>query len=281
MKRFKKLAIPYFVWMIIFIGFPLVIMLIFAFSNVGNFSPLSYDFSGFRFSFDAFERIFSQTYLKAFGRSMKYSFITSACCFLVGYPIAYIISKSKFKNKYLMLLIFILPMWTNMLLRIKTVNDLFRANSLLNMFNNLSIDLTSQVELKLIVVMTLVYLPFMIFPIFTVLDKMDNSLIEASADLGCGPIKTFFKVTFPLSAKGVVSGVIMTLLPCAFGFTIPHIVSDRQSQYWMLGNLLERQFKSSSINYNVGSAVSLLVLILILGSLYLITRVDAEGETLL
>ena len=174
-----------------------------------------------------------------------------------------------------------MPMWTNMLLRIQTLNNLFKPNSFLSNTLGISIDLTEYKSLKIILVMTIVYLPFMIFPCYTVLEKMDQSLIEASMDLGASRVKSFFKITFPLSVKGIFSGFIMVFLPCAMGFTIPQIVTDGDPNYAMLGQLIERQFMSSSPAYNVGSLMSLFILIFTLGSIYLISRVDQEGETLL
>ena len=129
--------------------------------------------------------------------------------------------------------------------------------------------------------MTLVYLPFMIFPIYTVLEKMDKSLYEASNDLGAGSIKTFFKVTLPISSKGIYSGVMMVFLPAAMGFTIPQIVTDGDTNYTMVGQLIERQFKNSTTFFNTGSMWSLIIIIFVLGSLYVISKIDEDGETLL
>ena len=129
-------------------------------------------------------------------------------------------------NIHIFLLIFLMPMWTNMLLRIQTINNLLSENSFLTNVFGITINLSDYKSLKIIAVMTVVYLPFMIFPIYTVLEKLDKSLFEASNDLGAGAVKTFFKVTLPNSLKGMYSGVMMVFLPAAMGFTIPYVVTD-------------------------------------------------------
>lgn len=281
MNRFKKYSIPYIVWMLIFTGIPLLLMIVFAFSTIESFSVYTFKFSDFSFTASNLAQLVKPSFLTSFGRSMYYAFVATVLCFLIGYPIAYIISKSKLKNKYLFLLIFIMPMWTNMLLRIQTINNLFTENSFLSNVFGLTINLSEQKDIKIILVMTMVYLPFMLFPIYTVLEKIDKSYLEASNDLGAGHIKSFFKITFPLSIKGVFSGVMMVFLPAAMGFTIPQIVTEGDTNYMMVGQLIERQFKGSHPFFNVGSMWSLIIIIFVLGSLYVISKIDEEGETLL
>ena len=281
MNSFKKYSIPYIVWIVIFTGIPLLLMILFAFSTVETFSVYSFNFSEYQFTFQNFERLSEMTFLNAFGRSILYAVIATVLCILIGYPIAYFISSSHFKHKYLLLLIFIMPMWTNMLLRIQTINNLLSANSFLSNVFHISINLTDYKALKIILVMTIVYLPFMILPIYTVLEKIDKSYVEASNDLGANKLKSFVKITLPLSLKGVISGIMMVFLPAAMGFTIPQIVTNGDPEFRMVGQLIERQFKSSHTFFNIGSLWSLVIIIFVLGSLYIISKVDEEGETLL
>lgn len=281
MNRFKKLSIPYFVWMIVFTGIPLILMLLFAVSTIKSFSIYTFKLSDFRFNFANFKVLVDTSFLKAFLRSMLYAGAATIFALLLGYPIAYFISKSKFKNKYLLLLIFIMPMWTNMLLRIQTINNILGENNILSNLIGLTLDLSKAKAFKIILVMTFVYLPFMIFPIYTVLEKIDKSIYEASNDLGAGSIKTFFKVTLPNTTKGIYSGIMMVFLPAAMGFTIPQIVSGQDPNYALVGSLIERQFKSSNIQYNIGSMWSLIIIVFVLGSLYIISKIDEDGETLL
>ncbi len=281
MNRFKKLSLPYFIWMILFTGIPLILMVLFAFSTVQAFSAYTFKLGDFRFSAVSVKSLFSLVFLKAFVRSLLFAGIATILSLLLGYPIAYFISKSNFKHKYLFLLIFIMPMWTNMLLRIQTINNLLGPNSFFTNVLGFTINLSNAKALKIILVMTFVYLPFMIFPIYTVLEKIDKSIYEASNDLGAGSIKTFFKVTLPNSTKGIFSGIMMVFLPAAMGFTIPKIVTGEDPNYSLVGSLIERQFKSSNIMYNVGSMYSLVIIIFVLGSLYIISKIDEDGETLL
>ncbi len=281
MNSFKKYSIPYIVWIVIFTGIPLLLMILFAFSTVETFSVYSFNFSEYQFTFQNFERLSEMTFLNAFGRSILYAVIATVLCILIGYPIAYFISSSHFKHKYLLLLIFIMPMWTNMLLRIQTINNLLSENSFLSNVFHISINLTDYKALKIILVMTIVYLPFMILPIYTVLEKIDKSYVEASNDLGANKLKSFVKITLPLSLKGVISGIMMVFLPAAMGFTIPQIVTNGDPEFRMVGQLIERQFKSSHTFFNIGSLWSLVIIIFVLGSLYIISKVDEEGETLL
>ncbi len=258
--------------MFILTAIPLLLMLYISFTdmklwNIGDAS----------FSMSHFSTVFSSTYLSATILSLKLALIATLGTLIIGYPIAYIISNLKLRNKFIILLIFILPMWTNLLLRVETINRLLLPNSILNELG-LSFNF-SGTETAVIIAMILVYLPFMIFPIYTVLEKKDKGLIEAAYDLGANPVITFFKVTLPLSMKGIVSGVTMVFLPCAMGFTIPQIVSNNTMQ--LIGSIIEDRFKSGNIAYNIGSTVSLLLIIVIFGAMFIISKVDKEGETLL
>lgn len=281
MTKFKKLAVPYFVWIFILIIIPLFLMLIFSLSNVEGFSPYTFNFKDFSLSFSQYQTVFSWTFFQVLFRSLGYSLLATLFTFLIGYPVAYFISRIQNRAKYLLLLLFILPMWTNLLLRVQTINNLFKPNSFLTNVFGITINLMDYKSLKIIIVMTIVYLPFMIFPIYTVLEKQDKALLEASKDLGAGPVKTFFKITFPMSLKGVFSGFTMVFLPAAMGFTIPAIVTDGDPAYSMIGQLIERQFMSSSPQYNVGSLMSLIIIIIIFMGLILIGKIDEKGETLL
>lgn len=237
-----------------------------------------FNFKDASFSISHFGEVFNLVYLKAAWNSVRIGFIATLGTLLIGYPIAYIVSNLKTKNKFLILLLFILPMWTNLLLRINTINTLLKPNSILN---TIGISLNfSGTETAVIITMIIVYLPFMIFPIYTVLEKKDKGLIEAAYDLGASPITTFFKVTLPLSLKGIVSGVTMVFLPCAMGFTIPYIVSN--GNIYLIGNIIESHFINSTLgSYNVGSLTALMLIIIIFGAMLLMIKVDKEGETLL
>lgn len=254
---------------------PLIAMIILSFANTEGL-----DFSTFEFSFENIKNLFSSEYLIAFWNSIKIAAITTFICFLIGYPVAYIISTSKIKHKMALIMVIILPMWSNMLLRIMALEKVFTSKFIIDV---LKIGGDSGMGLNgtmfaVIFGSVMMYLPFMILPIFTTLEKMDKSLIEASNDLGLGRVKTFIKTIFPLSMKGVFSGVIMVFLPSATGF----VVTERlgAGKIIMIGNIIEQMFKKT-FNYNMGSLLSLFVLIIIMGSLILISKTDKDGETLL
>lgn len=272
MNKFKKLAIPYACWMILLVLIPLFLMLIMSFLDMRYL-----EIQNAHFTFKNFSKVFTTTYFKAFAQSMKLSFIATIGCVIIAYPIAYVISKIKFVGKSLFLVVFILPMWTNMLLRINTINEMLRDNGLFQSLTHIRLGISGS-EFAVIIVMIVVYLPFMIFPIYTVLEKIDNSLIEASADLGATPTKSFLKVTLPLSMKGVTSGITMVFLPCAMGFTIPQIVSNGKIQ--LIGNIIEDKFKHTG-EYSVGMLASIIIVVIILLAIWLIGKLDPEGETLI
>lgn len=221
------------------------------------------DFSNAQASLDAYYRLNDISILKALWNSLVVAFFTVLICVLLGYPVAYFISFSNLKNKMLFLLLLILPMWSNSMLRIVSWLRLFSTDGLkaLNLIGS---------NAAVIFVTVTTYLPFMIFPIYTVLEKMDRSVIEASKDLGVTPIKTFFKVTLPLSLGGVSSGIIMVFLPAATGFAISQTIG--QGKVRLIGNLIQSIFEKN--NYNFGSLLSIFVSIVIILIVVLFNRLQ-------
>ena len=248
MKRFKALAIPYFVWLVFLVVLPLIVMLILTFMASNGM-----DFSSAEASLDAYSRLSDPSILKAIWNSLVVAFYTVDICVLLGYPTAYFISFSNLKNKMLFLLLLILPMWSNSMLRIVSWLRLFSTDGLaaLNLIGT---------NPAVIFVTVTTYLPFMIFPIYTVLEKMDRSLMEASKDLGVPAWKTFLKVTLPLSMSGVSSGIIMVFLPAATGFAISQTIG--QGKVRLIGNLIQSVFEKN--NYNFGALLSILLSIIII-----------------
>lgn len=275
MNKYKNFAIPYLVWMILLTVIPIVLMVVLSFMQMEGFA-----LGSAKFSFSAFRKTFNREIIIAFSNSIKLATIATVLCIIIGYPVAYIVSKLKMTNKFTFLLILILPMFTNMLLRVNTINKLLLPEGFLKNVFGISLNY-SGTEFAVVLVMVIVYLPFMIFPIFTVLEKIDPSLLEASRDLGANNWKTFLKVTLPLSLKGVSSGVIMVFLPAATSFTIPQIVS--RGTIKLIGNIIEEKLglATAAVDYPVGSLISVLILVIVLGALYIISKIDSEGETLL
>lgn len=271
MNNVKRLAYPYLLWMTLLVLIPIMFMVMLALGNTEGV-----DFSTYSFSFENFSKLGESIYIEAMTNSMRLSLITTLVALLIGYPVAYILANSKIRFKSLILITLILPTWSNMLLRIIAWEKLFYPNSLLNVVG-VSLDLIGT-DLAIIIGMVSIYLPFMIFPIYSVLDKMDPSLAEASADLGANKLQTFLRVTLPLSMSGIASGVIMTFLPSATAFAIPQRLGG--GKILLIGNVIENMFKKA-FNYNFGSMLSLVLMLIIFASMILMNKVDEDGETLI
>lgn len=277
-KKLGRLATPYMVWLLVLVGLPLLMMLFLTF-----FQSEALRFDNLSFTLINWTNLFTDSSVGiALGNSILYSFFATAISFAIGYPMAYILSQSRFSNKLIILVLTIIPMWSNSLLRNYALANIFREDSILNSLLN-RIDLSYVWDIKgtglaVTIGLVLTYLPFMILPIYTVLEKMDQSLLEASQDLGANPFKTFWKVTFPMSLKGVATGVVMVFLPSFSGFAIPKILGNERNSVF-IGTLIDSSFSNRS--YNFGSVLSLVILLIIFGSMMMVNKVDKEGETLL
>jgi spermidine/putrescine transport system permease protein len=260
MKQFKKLSIPYFVWLLILVVVPLIVMFALTFVN-----SKGTNFSTAVASIDSYKRLGDVSLYKSIWTSLKIAFYTVVVCILLGYPCAYFLSFSNVKNKMLVLLLLILPMWCNSMLRIISWYKLFQAEGLQ------ALHLAGS-EGAVVFVTVTTYLPFMIFPIYTVLEKLDRSLIEASKDLGVSGPKTFLKVTLPLSLSGISSGVIMVFLPAATGFAISQTIGQGKIQ--LIGNYIQALFEKG--DYNFGSLISLLMSIIIIICIILFQKMQGK-----
>lgn len=267
----KRFSYPYTVWMVLLVAIPIVFMMVLSvtLTEALNFSNVVFDLS-------QWSKLSEQIYVNAFLTSFRLSSYVTIISLLIGYPIAYMLARSTSRFKSLWLVMIIVPTWSNMLLRIIAWETLFYPASILNTVG-ISLDLIGT-DVAIIIGMVSIFLPFMIFPIYAVLDKLDVSIEEASADLGASPWQTFIRVTLPLSTSGIVSGVIMTFLPSATAFAIPQRLGG--GRYLLIGNVIEGLFKRST-NYNLGSLLSLLVIVIIFIGMRVLSKVDAEGETLL
>lgn len=265
MKRFKYFSIPYFVWLIILVVLPLVLMFAITFLKSDGVR-----LNGASLTMKNYQELTDFAYWEALWNSLVIAFWTTIICLLIGYPVAYFISFSNLKHKVLVLLCMILPMWCNSMLRILSWYKLFSSS----LFSSLNL-IGSKGAVIFVTVTT--YLPFMIFPIYTILEKLDRSLIEASKDLGVPAWKTFFKVTLPLSLDGAVSGMTMVFLPAATGFAISAIIGDGKVN--MIGNIIENMFKTAN-NYNLGSLLSIFVSVIIIFVLLVLGKTKKEDGIL-
>ncbi len=266
----KLLAAPHILWMILFTIIPAVLILSYGFTYT--------DDSGLHFTLDNFKRFIDPIYLNVLGRSVYLAFISTLVCLILGYPMAMILAKSKVKTRNIMVLLLIIPMWMNFLLRTYAWMNILEKSGLLNKFLSfLGLPALDIMYTSGAVVLGMVYnfLPFMILPIYTVLSKIDNKLIEAAQDLGANKSTVFRKVTFPLSIPGVISGVTMVFMPAVTTFVISRLLGG--GQYTLIGNLIEQQFLTT-LDWNFGSAISVVLLIVILISMAIMAKYDKDKE---
>lgn len=271
--KMKKAAYPYIIWMIIFIAIPLLLVLYFGFT-VGD----SQNLSTFRFSLENFRKFLNPTYLKVLGRSINLAFISTVICLILGYPIAYIISKKKASKRNTMVLMFVIPMWMNFLLRTYAWLTLLGRNGIINIFlMKLGFQPLDLLYNDKAVLLGMVYnfLPFMVLPIYSVLVKMDNNLIEAAEDLGANKTQVFSKVIFPLSMAGVVTGITMVFIPALSTFVISSLLGG--NKYNLIGNLIEQQFRWTG-DWHFGSTMSIILMVFILVASIFSSRFDKEKE---
>lgn len=265
-------AYPYLVWAVLFILVPLLLVAYYGLT-------VEAADGGVVFSFENFAKFFSSPiYLAALWRSIWMAALATFICLLIGYPVAYYLSGTIFRNKSLLLLLLVIPMWMNLLLRTYAWLILLDNGGLINTFLEwLGFGKVEFLYHEYSIVFGMVYnfLPFMILPIHSVLIKMDNSLIEAAADLGASKRKIFFKVTFPLSLPGVISGITMVFMPAVTTFAISDILSGRTVQ--LMGNIIESQFLKSD-DWNFGSTMSLILIALILVSMIFSSKYEKENE---
>ncbi|WIF88323.2 ABC transporter permease [Acholeplasma laidlawii] len=277
-KPFSRLSTPYIVWLFILALIPIVVML---FLSITTTQGLSLD--GITFNLTFYQAFFERSITTAFFNSIYYAVLTTVIALLLGYMVAYSVFRSKFKNKFLVLAIFILPMWSNLLLRTESLGNLMNENNLITdilsklLNTEVSFPVIKGSGLAVVIGLVLTYLPFMILPIYTALEKIDYSLEEAALDLGLTDLQKFMKVVLPLSLKGVATGSILVFLPAMSGFAIPEILGS--GNILLIGNIIEQSFRY--MDYNLGSLLSMMVLVIIFLGIFVVSKVDKEGEMLL
>lgn len=268
MKHFRKLVGPYCFWLFILTIIPMFLIMMYAFIQKGN------AITTFSFTLDNFSKFFDPIFVSVLIKSFILGIITTVLCLSIGYPVAYAISKCKENTQTILILLITFPTWINMLMRTYAwINILSSKGIISNVFQLLGFGEVSFLYTDFAVVLGMVYdfLPFMILPIHASLSKMDKSLIEASNDLGANPITTFWKITFRLSLGGVLTGITMVFLPAVSSFVIPKLLGG--GQYALIGNFIEQQFINVG-DWHFGSAVSLILAVLVIVLMGLINKVE-------
>lgn len=283
-------AAPYSLWMILFTIVPVILIAYYAFTDAGG-----------AFTLDNFRHFWDSNYSKnqlyaslgpeaaayitrgtvnvdTLVYSLWMAFLCTGICLLMGYPAALFMADRHMKLGPSLVVLFIIPMWMNFLLRTIAWMSLLEDQGLINQFLRwLGFDGVQLMYNSGAVLLGMVYnyLPFMVFPIYTVLSKQDPKLGEAAQDLGCNEMRTFTRVTLPLSLPGVISGITMVFMPSVTTFFIPRMLGGGNSM--MFGDLIESKFLTEG-SWNVGSALSLIMMLLILLSLSILRKADPNGE---
>jgi spermidine/putrescine transport system permease protein len=276
-NKLSWFAIPYVVWMAIFVVAPIVLVVIYAFTTASG-----------GFSLENFTRM--GTYTVIFTRSFKLAIIATAICLLIGYPLSYVIAKEGPRFQRVASVLIMLPMWVNFLLRTYSWMSILERNGLLNQFFSAIglFDLINRVcgtnityfhmmgtQGAVVLGMVYNYLPFMILPIYSVIVKLDHSLLEAARDLGANSFGVFRKVIFPLSLPGILSGVTMVFVPSVSTFAISTMLGGGTQM--LLGDLIEQQFLGGAYNPHLGSAIALVMMVIVVVCMWIMNHFG-EGE---
>ncbi len=278
MKNKRALfAVPYVGWLALFVLAPIMMVVLYAFTSAAG-----------GFTLENFSRM--GTYAVVFTRSFRLALIATLVCLLIGYPVAYMVSRESPRFQRIAMMLIMLPMWMNFLLRTYSwmsilentglLNRFFAAIGLFDLINALfgtQLEFFPMINTQGAVVLGMVYnyLPFMILPIYSVIEKMDGSLLEAARDLGADSLGVFRKVILPLSLPGVLSGVTMVFVPSVSTFAISKLLGG--SNELLLGDLIEQQFVGSAYNPYLGSAIALVMMVVVVVCMAVMNRFG-EGE---
>lgn len=260
-------AAPHILWAVMFIVAPMIFVLYFAFTDAeGNF---------------AFSNITSLVqYKNVFILSIVFALIATVVCLIIGYPLAYFMSRQSERAQKILMVLVMLPMWCNLLIRTYALMALLDNGGLLNsLLEHLGLGRLSVVGTNFGVILGMIYdfLPYMVLPIFTAMTKLDKRYIEASHDLGCNGFQTMTRVVMPLTVSGVISGITMVFVPSISTFYISQKLGAGKID--LVGDTIERLFQNPS-TYNVGAAISLVMMILIIISVRIMNRfTDSDEES--
>ena len=263
--RNKWLAAPYVGWMALFVVAPLVLVVVYALTTRDG-----------AFTLDNFSSMLQ--YASVFGRSFLLAGIATVLCILLGYPMAYFLARERGRLRSMAMLLIMLPMWMNFLLRTYSWVFLLERNGFFNtLLSTIGLPKLDIINTQAAVVLGMVYnfLPFMVLPIFSVIVKIDHRIIEAAQDLGANSVQVFRRVILPLSLPGVLSGVTMVFIPSVSTFVISRLLGGGMSL--LVGDLIEMQFLGSAYNPHLGSAISLVMMVIVLVCMGVMNRFG-EGE---
>ena len=266
----KLLATPYFFWAVAFIIIPILMVFYYGFID-----------SAGHFTMQNILAIASPEHSKALFLSIRLSLVSTLICLLLAYPLAMILANKSVNQNQFIVLIFILPMWMNFLLRTLAWQTLLEKTGVINsVLRFLSLPTLDIINTDAAIILGMVYnfLPFMVLPIFNSLSRMDQDLINAARDLGANNVKTFCRIIFPLSLPGVISGITMVFVPALTTFVISSLLGG--SKILLIGNVIEQEFTQAS-NWNLGSGLSMVLMLFIILSMIVTAIFDKDGEGLM
>ena len=266
----KLLATPYFFWAVAFIINPILMVFYYGFID-----------SAGHFTMQNILAIASPEHSKALFLSIRLSLVSTLICLLLAYPLAMILANKSVNQNQFIVLIFILPMWMNFLLRTLAWQTLLEKTGVINsVLRFLSLPTLDIINTDAAIILGMVYnfLPFMVLPIFNSLSRMDQDLINAARDLGANNVKTFCRIIFPLSLPGVISGITMVFVPALTTFVISTLLGG--SKILLIGNVIEQEFTQAS-NWNLGSGLSMVLMLFIILSMIVTAIFDKDGEGLM
>lgn len=268
---------PVVLVLVLLVALPLIYIAVMSFCSLDVYNNVSYEFT-----LDNYAALFYPDYMKIYGQSLLIAFLSTVISLLISYPFAFIIARADKKIKNLLYMLVIIPFWTNSLIRIYGWRTFLGTTGWLNkMFLGIGI-INEPLDLlytPATTVLGMVYclMPFMILPLYTAIEKLDNSLLEASSDLGAKPYKTFFNVIIPLTSSGIFSGSIMVFIPCLGYFFVSNILGGGNTD--MIGNLIERQFTKAN-NWPLGAALSIILILITLILVKLYQKAGGDLENL-
>jgi len=285
-SKLSRLAIPYVIWMAIFVVAPIIMVVVYAFTAAeGGFTLDNFSDMGM--------------YAVVFGRSFKLALIATAICLAIGYPVSYIMSREGPAFQRTAMVLIMLPMWINFLLRTYSwmsilennglLNQLFRGIGLIDLYNSVALQFAADPALyvpidhfqlintqgAVVLGMVYNYLPFMILPIYSVIIKLDRSLLEAARDLGANSFNVFRRVILPLSFPGILSGITMVFVPSVSTFAISKMLGGGTEL--LLGDLIEQQYMGGAYNPQLGAAISLVMMVIVVVCMVVMNHFG-EGE---
>ena len=273
MKRVSQLVIPYIAWAVMMLILPMGLIALYSFTKQGN------TIVSFTFTLEHYAKFFTDPdFLIVLWRSLLIAFKTTVICLLLGYPVAFFISRSSEKLQNILVLAITIPMWINMLVRTYAWIGLLSEGGLIQRllgFFGIARGELLYTEGAVLLGMVYNFLPFMVLQINTALCKMDHSLLEASADLGANARQTFVRVTLPMSLPGVINGITLVFLPAVSSFFIPKLLGG--GQYFLIGNLIENQFITVG-EWNFGSAISMIMAAVMMLLMMLVRKVEIHNR---